>query len=215
VGDSAPLARVSIPTIEPDAGTPFEFQGKQEVPVEYPVQITFHGLEATDAIKRAVEERAEKLDRFYDKIESCRVVVDSPHKHQQKGRLYQVKVHLVVPGEELVVSRESSEHAPHEDLYLAINDGFKEMTRRLEDYVRRRRRLVKTHETPAIGRVVRLFPERGYGFIATADGREIYFHRNAVLDDGFDKLAEGAEVRFAEESGDKGPQASTVVAQKA
>lgn len=183
--------------------------------MEYPVQITFHGLEATDAIKHAVDERAEKLTRFYDKIESCRVVVDSPHKHQLKGRLYQVKVQLVVPGEELVVSRESSEHAPHEDLYLAINDAFKEMTRRLEDYVRRRRGLVKTHETPSVGRVARLFPERGYGFIATADGREVYFHRNAVLDDGFKSLSEGAEVRFAEEPGEKGPQASTVAAGKA
>jgi cold shock CspA family protein len=39
---------------------------------------------------------------------------------------------------------------------------------------------------------------------------EIYFHRNSVLDADFDKLKIGTEVRFVEEAGDKGPQASTV-----
>jgi cold shock CspA family protein len=42
---------------------------------------------------------------------------------------------------------------------------------------------------------------------------EVYFHRNAVTDESFDKLAVGDEVRFAMHSGEgeKGPQASTVV----
>ena len=49
-----------------------------------------------------------------------------------------------------------------------------------------------------------------FGFIETNDGREIYFHRNSVLNGDFAKLAVGAHVTFAEEMGDKGPQASTV-----
>jgi len=48
------------------------------------------------------------------------------------------------------------------------------------------------------------------GFIATADGQELYFHRNSVLEDAFDRLEVGTEVRFAEEQGNEGPQASTV-----
>ena len=44
----------------------------------------------------------------------------------------------------------------------------------------------------------------------TADGRDIYFHRNSVLDNAFDRLTVGSEVRFVEEIGEKGPQASTV-----
>jgi cold shock CspA family protein len=60
------------------------------------------------------------------------------------------------------------------------------------------------------GRVIRLFREEGYGFLETPDGREIYFHRNSVLHPGFDRLEIGTEVRFAEEEGEKGPQASTV-----
>lgn len=179
--------------------------------MEYPVQITFRGLEPTDPIKKAVEERAERLERYYDKIESCKVVIESPHKHRQKGRIYEVKIRLGVPGEDIVITREPGERAAHEDdLYLTINDAFKEAARRLEDHVRKRRGLVKSHEGPSIGRVARLFPDEGYGFILAPDGREIYFHRNSVLDEAFGKLAEGTEVRFAEEPGDKGPQASTV-----
>ena len=48
------------------------------------------------------------------------------------------------------------------------------------------------------------------GFIETADGHEVCFHRNSVLDDAFDRLTVGSEVRFVEELGEKGPQASTV-----
>jgi cold shock CspA family protein len=61
---------------------------------------------------------------------------------------------------------------------------------------------------------VRLYPgsafNEGYGFLMTPDGRELYFHRHSVLHDDFERLAVGTEVRFEEEEGEKGPQASTV-----
>jgi cold shock CspA family protein len=76
--------------------------------------------------------------------------------------------------------------------------------------VRRRRGDVKYHESEPHGRITQLFPSEDYGLIQTADGREIYFHRNSVLNADFDKLEEGAQVHFSEEMGEKGPQASTV-----
>jgi cold shock CspA family protein len=69
---------------------------------------------------------------------------------------------------------------------------------------------VKRDIAPERGRVAKLIAEENYGFIESPDGREIYFHRNSVLDGAFDRLKVGAEVRFVEEDGDKGPQASTV-----
>jgi ribosomal subunit interface protein len=178
--------------------------------MEHPIQITFRGIEATDALRQAVEERAAKLETFYDKIQSGRIVVESPHRHHHKGNVYHVRVRLEVPGEEIIVSRDPPEHAQHEDLYLAINDALKETTRQLEDYVRRRRGQVKERVGSAHARVVRLLEDEGYGFLETADGREIYFHENSVLDGAFRRLRVGTEVRFAEEPGEKGPQATTV-----
>jgi cold shock CspA family protein len=55
-----------------------------------------------------------------------------------------------------------------------------------------------------------MFPEDEYGFLETPDGREIYFHKNSVLQPGFDQLEVGMEVHFAEGVGEKGPQATTV-----
>jgi len=52
--------------------------------------------------------------------------------------------------------------------------------------------------------------ENDHGRIETSDGRSVYFHRNSVLDDLFDRLELGQEVCFCEERGDQGPQASTV-----
>jgi cold shock CspA family protein len=85
------------------------------------------------------------------------------------------------------------------------------MKRQLEDYSRIRRGKTKQHETPDGGHVISLHPDEDYGRIGTPDGREIYFHRNSVLKDGFDKLEVGSEVRFTEEAGERGPQASSVI----
>ena len=83
------------------------------------------------------------------------------------------------------------------------------MRRQLEDHIRRARQDVKTHVPPPRARVSRL--ENDFGMIETPDGRELYFHRHAVLNNAFPRLRVGSEVRFSEEAGDKGPQASTVV----
>ena len=106
---------------------------------------------------------------------------------------------------ELVVNRQADE-----DLPVAIRDAFDAMRRRLEDYARHQRGAVKSREATPQARVSKLFHEEGYGFLETPDGREIYFHGNSVLPPGFDHLAVGTEVRFAEEQGAEGPQASTV-----
>jgi cold shock CspA family protein len=121
-----------------------------------------------------------------------------------------VRVDVIVPGHEFVGHREPPLQHFHEDVYIAIRDAFDQVRRELEDHARRQRGDVKTHEESPHGRVTKLFPERGYGFIETPDGLEVYFHRNSVLDHGFDRLAVGTEVRFVEEAGERGPQASTV-----
>jgi len=91
---------------------------------------------------------------------------------------------------------------------VAVREAFDIARQRLQDYARRQRGAVKVHEVPAHGKVIRIGPEEGW--VETPDGREVYFHRQAVLDDAFDRLEAGSEVAFVEEKGDKGPQASTV-----
>jgi cold shock CspA family protein len=69
---------------------------------------------------------------------------------------------------------------------------------------------VKHHEGQPIGTVRNLDASGKFGFLEAADGHEVYFHRNSVLDGAFSRLAVGTRVAFVEEMGERGPQASTV-----
>lgn len=157
-----------------------------------------------------IREKAAKLDEFYDQIMTCRVVVGSPHGHHHQGKLYQVSLDLTVPNAEIVVNRSPTEHHAHEDVYVAIRDAFDAARRQLQDYARKQRGQVKGHETPAHGTISALVEMEDFGRIKTSDGRDVYFHRNSVVDGDFNALNIGDEVRFVEEAGEEGPQASTV-----
>jgi cold shock CspA family protein len=137
-------------------------------------------------------------------------VVERPHRQHHKGTLFHVRIDLRVPGRELVVNRDPTEHHAHEDVYVAIRDAFDAARRQLEDHAREMRGGVKSHEPTPQGRVARLHAQQGFGFIETPAGRELYFHANSVIDGTFDALRVGDEVRFSEEAGERGPQASTV-----
>lgn len=173
--------------------------------MKLPLQITVRNASISEAVKNEIREKASKLDQYSNNIIGCRVTVNSPHRRKHQGLLYNVQIDLTVRGSELVVK-----HHPHEDVYVAVRDAFDAARRQLEDYERRLRGDVKIHQAPARARVIKLFPKEGYGFLESPDGQEIYFHRNSVLKDAFDRMKIGSEVRYVEELGDKGPQASTV-----
>jgi cold shock CspA family protein len=197
--------------------------------MQLPIQITFRNMDSSPAVEARVREEAEKLSEFYDSIMGCRVMVEIPHQHRDQGKRFHIRIDLTVPGGEIVVKHEPSLRgsirqtgaqkrkkeqevvAPHKDIYVVIRDAFKAARRQLQDFARKQSGAVKHHEGGAArARVTRLFPEEGYGYLEAPDGGEIYFHKNSVLNDGFEKLAIGTEVSFVEEAGDKGPQANTV-----
>jgi len=181
--------------------------------MDVPLQISFRNMDASDAVRAKVQERAEKLEKYFGHITSCRVIVEAPERRHHKGKLYHVRIELGVPGRpELIVNRHPKEKHAHEDVYVAIRDAFDAGRRQLEDHARKIRGKVKAHETPPHGTVVRLFSYEGYGFIGTSDGQEVYFHKNAVVNDGFDALEVGDAVRLVLAHGEsaQGPQASTV-----
>ncbi|NDD64484.1 MAG: HPF/RaiA family ribosome-associated protein [Acidobacteria bacterium] len=193
-----------------------------------PIQITFRNIKHSDAVDAYIREEAAKLDELFAQITSCRVVVEIPHQHHDRGNPFHIRIKLEVPGSNIVVNHQPSLHGHgvdtrveqrakelelggrQKDIYVAMSDAFKVARRQLQDYVRLHRQEVKHHEETPEARVARIFPGEGYGFLQTQDGREIYFHRNSVLNEGFEQLNVGSLVQFAEERGDMGPQASTV-----
>lgn len=170
-------------------------------------KITARDFELSDSIKEEIRQRAEKLERYAQDIVDCEVAVEAPVGHHRKGGPYTVRIDLQVKGAELAVSKRHDD-----DLQTAIHDAFDAARRQLQDHAEHLQRKAKAHEPGSVARVTKLFREGGYGFIAAADGREIYFHRNSVLGQGFDALEVGTEVRFDDEMGVEGPQATSVKA---
>jgi cold shock CspA family protein/ribosome-associated translation inhibitor RaiA len=196
--------------------------------MQIPLQVTFRNMEPSPTVQEWIEKQAAKLESLYQRIMGCRVAVALPHRHRRKGVQYHVRIDLTLPGGELVIKHQPSAReralregkpemtkslevgVPHKELRQAIDDAFKVAGRRLQDYGRRQGGRVKTHQSASLARVSRLLSDEGYGFLTALDGREIYFHRDSVLNRSFNRLKVGTTVTFAEEPGEKGPQASTV-----
>ena len=173
--------------------------------MELPLQISTQTFVLSPAEEQIVRDAAAKLDDFAARILSCRVLIETPKGRGRSGRQYRVHIKLALPGGEIIVRRSSDEA-----IASAVQKAFKAAGRRLQDHARRQRGDIKVPRRLPRGVVTRLFPWEGYGFLTSKDGREIYFHRHSVLNNAFDELEEGAKVRYVEEAGDQGAQASTV-----
>ncbi|HSP98833.1 MAG TPA: HPF/RaiA family ribosome-associated protein [Candidatus Dormibacteraeota bacterium] len=109
------------------------------------VHLSFRDMEPSPAVEERVRERAARLERYFDRITACRVVIESPHHHHHKGKLFRVRVDLTVPDGTIIADGGRSVDSSHEDVYVAIRDAFDTARRELEDWVRRRRGEVKHH----------------------------------------------------------------------
>ncbi len=176
-----------------------------------PIQVVFRNMERSDKLEEIVKEKASKMEKLCDRVTSCRVSIEIPHKHHKTGNDYEVTVDLSVPDRKIVVNRTAAgANGNPGDVYGAIKEAFSATKRQLEDYARKRRGELKLHEEVPAARITQLFETEGYGFLETLDGREIYFHSNSVVNYRFQKLSVGTEVTYVESMGEDGPQASTV-----
>lgn len=178
--------------------------------MKLPLKITFRHMKRSEALETNIREHAAGLDKFCSQIMHCDVILEEGQRRHQQGNLFHVRIDITVPDGEVVVCRSPQQHHAHEDPYVAVRDAFDAARRQLQDYSRRRGQQVKRLNANPIGHVTLIEPMMDFGRIGTDDGRDIYFHRNSVVNADFDDLTVGMQVQFVEESGDEGPQASTV-----
>lgn len=175
--------------------------------MQIPLQITYRGMDQSDAVESRIRTKVQRLERLYPRISGCRVVLGMEGRQRHQGKLFNVRIDITVPQGEIAVNRHSSE-----DANAAIRDAFDAAARRLEEYGREQRGAVKLHPQPLYGQVTRVFVEEdhGYGFIETEDGREYYFSSENMTEPEFGKLYPGVEVQFIEGTETEGSQAKRV-----
>lgn len=174
--------------------------------MQVPLRITATNIELGPDDEALIQQRVGWLERFYPQLVACIVTLEGPGEHHRKGGPVAVQLELRIPrSEPLLVNRQV---AP--DLEMALQEAFDAARRRLEDIGRKQRLQIKIHLPRLEGRIAQLLPDADCGFLTADDGHRVYFHRNAVLPPGFAELAVGSDVRFVEEQGAEGPQASTV-----
>ncbi len=168
------------------------------------IQIEGRNVEILPEWREKIEEELAKMQKHtYEQILHTRVtIVGTAHHHLGNFEMTMV---ASVPGRTITVTRQGEFVLP------MIVEGFKALDRQLKDYSEFRQQKVKVHEEfSQTGFIAKLFSDEDYGFIETPDGLEVYFHANALQKGDFEKLAEGMQVEFAQEKGEKGPQATWV-----
>ncbi len=118
--------------------------------MQNPLQISFRGIPHSDAVEMKIREKAEKLEKYYPHIVSCKVVVESEHHHHHQGNLYHVRINIMTPQKEIVVSHEHHDKQDYENVYVVIRDAFSSARRQLENHAQIQRGHVKKHEAPVI-----------------------------------------------------------------
>ncbi|PID55537.1 cold-shock protein [candidate division KSB3 bacterium] len=153
-----------------------------------------------------IEEEKQKLLRHYPNLVlHLRVSIEATPGRKEGG--FEIKLVAAIPQDTVVVTRNA------ESVRAALTESFDVLTLQLKEIQRKKRKNKKMPAeaaTDQVGLIKKISPQESYGFIITPDGREIYFHENAIKDSDIEKLHEGDSVIFGETAGDKGPQASWV-----
>jgi ribosome-associated translation inhibitor RaiA/cold shock CspA family protein len=182
------------------------------------VEIAFHRIENSAAVEEEIRARIDDLTKIYDRLTACRVRVDQRASNTSGTIPPVVRIELGIPGSnDLVVSHEP-DHLQRKfqrpDLQNAINEAFRKAGRQLSDLKTSRDGRTKEvhHDTPNqfLGQVAEINADDDFGFLLTAQGGLLYFHRNSMLSGDFDALGRGDAVYYVEGSGDTGPIAAKV-----
>lgn len=103
------------------------------------LQITYRNMESSPALGERIRKEAGRLSRYFDRITSCHVIIEAPHRHKTKGRIYKVRIDLRLPRKGTAVGNASPQDHSHEDVYVAVRDAFAATAKQIAPRARRSR----------------------------------------------------------------------------
>ncbi|WP_448189045.1 HPF/RaiA family ribosome-associated protein [Azospirillum sp. sgz301742] len=175
------------------------------------LEIAFHNMDTSEALEAYIRERSEKLERMYDRLVGMRVAVEKQHRQHRTGNVFDVHIELMVPGQDIVVSRKPAkahEKYVNPDARTSVRDAFDAAERQLIEYKQKQRGAVKVHDAEEPGYITQINGD--HGFLRTNTGTQLYFHRNSCINVVLEELHQGDPVKYVETVGDTGPTASKV-----
>lgn len=180
--------------------------------MDVPLEISYRDVEKTEYLENLIRQKAAKLEQVSERVSSVRVALEQDHKSRAVNVPYHVRLDVnVAPGHEFVIKRDSDDGQQYKDLPALVREAFEAAWIKLRKIKEKQKGKIKNHPQQEVNALVdKLFPEEDYGFLRTLDGRDVYFHRNALVNRELEELRPGLGVNFNVEQGDKGLQATSV-----
>jgi cold shock CspA family protein/ribosome-associated translation inhibitor RaiA len=173
--------------------------------------IAYHNIDHSPAVENLVHRRIKMLERRNDRLAGCEVTMEAPQRKKRHGRVFSVRLNLRLPGPDLSISREIAQGSAQDDLILAVNRAFTAAEKALKKRKKTMDGVEVKHHPPVLhGEIDELEPELGYGWVRADDGRRVYFQRDSLTSDDWERLDKGTRLRFREMEGEKGAYAASV-----
>lgn len=173
--------------------------------------ISYQNIDHSPAVEGLVRKRIAGLEKRHDRITGCEVTLDAPQKKKRRGRVFRVRLNLRLPGPDLSVSREVAQGSAQDDLVLAVNRAFTAAEKALKKQKKTMGGIEVKHHAPVLhGEIAELEPELGHGWVRGDNGQMVYFQRDSLTSNDWDRLEAGMRLRFREMEGEKGPYATAV-----
>lgn len=162
-----------------------------------PLQIVYRNLKPSDSIERCVRKRLAALEDICDDIIGCEILIETDPAYSKTENHVHIHLDVTVPGGVLSLDNDTNQPKSIKNITAQLKTVFSDMYRQLERYAVQDSAAPAWEDLPFSGTVSELTFDMNYGVITGAGGLEVYFHRNNVVDNAFDRLEVGSPVRFA------------------
>lgn len=89
--------------------------------------VVYRDIDASQSLTQSINKKISKLNRYSEEISSSRVVLEAPHQHKHKGKLYRAQIELAVKGNPVII------HNDDESIHVAVRDVFKKAERKIKE----------------------------------------------------------------------------------
>jgi ribosome-associated translation inhibitor RaiA len=102
--------------------------------MQSPLEITFHGVERSEAVEERVREKFKRIEGHFDGITHARIVIEAPQRRTAIPKFFHVRIDIGIPGHKpIVVKHEPDAEHAHTDVMLALRDAFASAQRQVDE----------------------------------------------------------------------------------